>query len=504
MSAFKQSVTINNEVTDPIGDYVIDYLLAQTKETSFHDFKWTIDASKNSTDFSKIIKDVYAFSNYGGGWLVLGVKENDHSDEKIKGKFVKVGLPDDFVLEDAALQQKINSFLAEPIAIHYTEFPYTINKKERRFALIYFPPSPQMMIPKSDITYNDASGKKKTAVSKGQVYTRRGTQSIPASSYEKKLIEKRLEKNEYRLSILSGEPDEIHEIIYSNLFEVKQIPDKVYLGTAKHKSFSEIVRALQLLHPREKYFPLKFSKYKNKIVTFANLADWMDIHSQIVYPNEITQESVLDWLKDADKESIIVSLLNYEVTDKAKQQGMRYDRHAKKLYYVMSPDQQERKEEWPTRYRGKRKKQVAKKIRVDELNRDVYLHSAVKARITKIGDKFYLMLNPTVMLTKDGKTPITGIKENAIVTGQTYRIYNKQQLNNILFWINKLGNGDNVLVINNFEISNIPVQTSMEIGISWDIPTTDFKQIIEEFDAAAEQAESESYGKETGEESYDF
>ena len=114
------------------------------------------------------------------------------------------------------------------------------------------------------------------------------------------------------------------------------------------------------------------------------------------------------------------------------------------------------------------------------------------------------MLNPTVMLTKDGKTPITGIKENAIVTGQTYRIYNKQQLNNILFWINKLGNGDNVLVINNFEISNIPVQTSMEIGISWDIPTTDFKQIIEEFDAAAEQAESESYGKETGEESYDF
>ena len=167
---FKQSVTINNEVTDPVGDYVIDYLLAQTKETSFHDFKWIIDTSKNSTDFSKIIKDVYAFSNYGGGWLVLGVKENDHSDEKIKGKFVKVGLPDDFVLEDAALQQKINSFLEEPITIHYAEFPHTINKKERRFALIYFPPSSQIMMPKKDITYNDANGKKKTVVLKGQVY----------------------------------------------------------------------------------------------------------------------------------------------------------------------------------------------------------------------------------------------------------------------------------------------------------------------------------------------
>ena len=90
MSTFKQSVTINNVVTDPIGDYVIDYLLAQTKETGFHDFKWAIDVSKNSMDFPKIIKDVYAFSNYGGGWLVLGVKENDHSDISVKGKFVKV------------------------------------------------------------------------------------------------------------------------------------------------------------------------------------------------------------------------------------------------------------------------------------------------------------------------------------------------------------------------------------------------------------------------------
>ena len=115
------------------------------------------------------------------------------------------------------------------------------------------------------------------------------------------------------------------------------------------------------------------------------------------------------------------------------------------------------------------------------------------------------MLNPTVMLTKDGKTPITGIKENAIVTGQTYRIYNKQQLNNILFWINKLGDGNDILVINNFEILSDPVQTSMEIGISWDIPTTDFKQIIEEFDAETEQAEeAESGGNEIGEERYDF
>ena len=362
-----------------------------------------------------------------------------------------------------------------------------------------------MMIPKDDITYYDARGKKKTAVSKGQVYTRRGTQSIPASDYEKKIIKKRLEKNEYRLSILSGEPDEIHEVIYSNLFEVKQIPDKIYLGTAKHKSFLETIKALRLLYPTETYFPLKFREYNDKVVTFANLTNSMNIHSKIVQSDSITQESVADWLEDIDKENIIVSLLNKEIIDKARRQGMYHDRNAGKLYYTMLPDRQVRKMEWPTRYRGKQKKQVVRKILDDKLNRNVYLHGAARARITKIGGEFYLMLNPTMIITSDGKTPITGMREGAIITGQTYRIYNKQQLNNILFWINKLGDGNDILVINNFEILSEPVQTSMEIGISWDIPTTDFKQIIEEFDAETEQAEeAESGGNEIGEERYDF
>jgi len=36
--------------------------MSQTKETAFHDFKWTLDIAKGSQDFPKIIKDVYAFS----------------------------------------------------------------------------------------------------------------------------------------------------------------------------------------------------------------------------------------------------------------------------------------------------------------------------------------------------------------------------------------------------------------------------------------------------------
>ncbi|MFY9299885.1 MAG: ATP-binding protein [Candidatus Nitrosotenuis sp.] len=505
MSDKKGGVIINNEVSDPTGNYVIDYLLSQKKETTFHDFKWTLDVTKNSQDFPKIIKDVYAFSNYGGGWLVLGVKENDYSDDKIKGKYIKSGLPEEYNLEDASLQEKINSYLDEPIAIQYVEFARTINEKERRFALVYIPPSSKLITTKEDVKYK-VGNKEKIAVQKETVYTRRGTQSIIASDYEKELIKKRLEKEKYRLSILSGEPEEIHENIYSNLFEVKKLPQTIYFGIAKYNSFQDALEAVQKAHPQDPHFSLKYRQYEDKIVTFENLDNPMNIHREIVHTDTITQESVADWLEDEDKEKIIVALLNKEVTDKARRQGMRYDSDSRKLYYPMHPDNKERKEEWPSRYKGLMKKQVAKKSWSDALNRTVYLHAAIRTAIMKIGSTFYLRLNLTMVVTEDGKKPISGIKEGAIITGETYRIYNKGQLNLILFWINKLGDGQDVFVIRDFLISHEPVETSMEIGISWDIPTSDFKQIIEEYDAEVEQAkeEAESDLEETTEENYVF
>ena len=490
MSDVKGGVIINDDVSDPVGDYVIDYLLAQTKETTFHDFKWTVDITKDSQDFTKIIKDVYAFSNYGGGWLVLGVKQNDHSNEKNKGKFIKAGLPDDFELEDASLQEKINSFLDEPISIQYTEFTRTINRDNKKFALIYFPPSSKIMVSKKDIKYNTGN-KERTAVLKNIVYTRRGTQSIIASDYEKKLIKNRLEKENYRLSILNGEPENVHEIIYSNLFEVTKLPEKVYLGTTKYNSFPKILEALRLTHPGMYYFPLNLRFYEDKIVTFANLNDVLNIHREIVDTNKITQESVADWLENEDKEKIIISLLNKEVTDKARGQGMQYDNDSSKLYYALGSDQIERKEEWPSRYRGLQKKQVSKKRWSDKLKRYICLHAAIRTRIMRINTTFYLRLNLTMVVTEDGKKPVKGMKVGAIITGETYRIYNKGQLNLILFWINKLGGGTDISVISDFEISNEPVHISMDTGISWDIPTSDFKQIIAEFDAEAEQARRE-------------
>lgn len=480
----KGAVLINNVVSDPTGDYVFSYLLHQASESSFLDFKQTIDISRGSPDFPKIIKDVYAFSNYGGGWLLLGVKENDHSDPRIKSKFVKAGLPESFQLEDASLQEKINSYLDDPIAVEYKEFLLTIDDKVRKFALIYFLPSHKIMVPSKDITYR-LGDKEKTIVKKDIVYTRRGTQSITASSYEKSLMKKRLLKEEYRLSILSGEPDEINEVLYSNLFEVKSIPEWIYTGTALYKSFDDSIEALRSLFPNQRRFPLSYSIRKDKIVTFANLTDFTDIHSKLVDTSTVRKDHTRDWLKDQDDANIVVGLLNRELATKALKQGMRVDRLRKKLYYEAAGND-ERKEEWSPRYKSVQEKRVVKRMWAEPLGLHAYLHHAAKATIMRIGGDLYLCLNPTMVVTTDGKTPTTSIEARAFITSQSYGIYNKQQLNEILFWINKLGGGWDVSAGHGLTISREPVQAAAETGIAWDIPVADWKQFAEEFAEGAE------------------
>lgn len=488
MSDKKGGVIINDELTDPLGDFVIDYLLSQTKETNYHDFKAILDISRNSNDFPKIIKDVYGFSNAGGGFLVLGVHQNDHSNADIKGPFAKLGLPDDFTIEQASLQEKINSYFDTPLEIGYTEFVREFYGEARNFALIYIPPSPKILIPTEDGVYQEGD-KEKKAFLKDTIYTRRGTQCIPARDYEIDKMKKRVKNEQYRLSIISGEPDQVQEILYSNLFEVKNLPQTVYVGTSKHDEFTDVLDALKKIHPDMWYFDLRSRPYKDKIVSLQNLKNPSNPHHELTHEDTVREESIDEWLDGGDKENIIIALLNKEVKAHGTKQGMRLDRKSGRLYYTTTEDT--RSELWPTRYKGISGKKVAKLMWAQQLGKKVYAHSAVKTSMIKLHGKFYLKLNLTMVITDDGTRVSQDSRSGTIITRSSYNSYNNSFLNNILFWISKLGDGKDLFILKGFVISHEPVQTTINAGINWDIPTSDLKKFIEDYDAEVNEDEEE-------------
>lgn len=468
----KQSKVIINEIeAEPLSEYVIDFLKQRNSEAPFIDFKLKIDISKDS-NFPEIAKDIFAFSNYGGGWLLIGWQEEKNN------RFIPVGLPQDYNVDSASLQEKFNSFVDEPIEILYKEMT-EINKegKEVRFAYIYISPSNKILKPIKDGKYK--RGEKDRVVFRiGDIFYRRGTQSIVPSPQELQIMKKRIEKENYKLSLLSGNPDEIEEVLYSNLFEVIEIPEYLYLGT-KRKEFDDDVSIKSFLKEK-KVFPewhYKFKEWEDKIITFENIEDSNNIYSGLIENTTVSKENISSWLDNKDKSKLVIELLDRELKHYAISKGIFYNKERKKLFYATEYEKREQK--WKSKYK-QATRLVASQMYASQLDRYIYCHPAFYANFIKLGNNIFLKILPTFILTEDGKKVISGSEEGTIITKLSYDRYNNNYMNTISFWVKQLTSDDLISINNYIKISSKPVQSKLPYGILFDIPSSNFKLNIDD------------------------
>lgn len=453
-------VVINEVEAEPLSEYVIDFLAERKKECPYLDFKYTIHTGKNS-DFPEIAKDIFAFSNYGGGWILIGWKEITSN------QYLPEGLPEDYKVDQATLQEKFNSYSNNPIELGYVEF----NKKLKRFAAIYIPPSYNILMPIKDGIYKKID-KDRTVFKKDDIFYRRGTQSIHPSEKELELIEKRLKKENYRLSVLSGEPDQINEKIYSNLFPVIQLPKFIYSGVKKDYDYISV----QVLLQQEGINPahiFKFVENDGRIYTFENLYEETNPYRKLVHIRSLSWEPTSSWIDVPDRNKLLVQLLNREFNHYAVSRGLAYFHPNNKLYYPTAGET--RKISWVGRY-GKSKRTVAAEMFAEQLDGYVYRHAAIFSNFVQIGKgKFFLKILPTFIITEDGTHVIKGQKEGTIITRLSYNKYNSDFLNTILFWVYQLGDGKDIIINDYLSISSEPLAFDTEYGIIFDIPSSEFR-----------------------------
>lgn len=498
MQKIPASIVINEVETTPLSEYVVDFLVSKTKECPFLDFKKIINIGKEG-DFAKIVKDVLAFSNYGGGWILIGFSEPEPN------RFLPEGLPEEFKADQASIQEKINSYLYEPIVVDYGEYqldlPYdkktaarlniSIKGGKRRFGILFIPPSKTKILPKKDGTYVE-NGKQHHAFKKDQLFTRRGTQSTIPSRQEEVQIEQRIAMEDYRCSILSGQPDQVAETITSNLFEVSKLPSNIYEAKLINNSPEWIQTKLQ--ESGVKMFrTFKFVVQGEKIITFENLFNSTSIQLKIVDPTSVKSSNIADWLADENKRKVVTQLLNRELITFCSSKGMFYFKKKGKLFYpgLKEKPNQARKESWKSRYDRQSTRTVAAKIDSPELERTVYQHLAVSANFVWIDGRFLLRLTPSFVISEDGRHPLAGSDEGRIITKLSYDRYNNSYLNTILFWFQKMSNGKDI-EIGELKISGESVTASIDKGILFDVPSSQLKLDDEEqnmSDDAEEQSE---------------
>lgn len=457
-----QSGTLVDKVMnpDPLGDIILDFLMEKRlSEDVYVDYKLTMDVSKKSA-FPEIAKDIFALANRGGGWLMFGFSDKH-------GVIRPVGVPDDFAVDQATLQQKFNSYSPVEIEIRQRIFTREIEVdgklKGLRFVAFYIPPSQSILKPTRDGKYtHPKTGRTKYAFRKGEVLTRRATQSITASKYEHIRMKKRVEKTVYRLSVLSGKPDEIEETVYGNLLPVLKLPRYMFEARIKGKI------------PLPKTGREPFRQMGRRIISFCNLSKPPFL--KFVQRNTVKRINVASALRDEDKSREIVSLLNYEAISAMRTRQLVFDYKSYKMFY---PEKKPpRIESWEGLVRGEIPRKVVWKQLNHSGSKEIFVHLSLRMQFIRLTGKVYLRLEPGFLLSWEGKNPIHDWGENLLISDLTRARFNDQYERDLRFWLCKLPRNDRgeISLGGRVKVSQNRIRAHMRVGIVGDKPSIEQKR----------------------------
>jgi hypothetical protein len=170
---------------DPLSCQVLDYLILFKEEDSFVDYKVSFDPN-DEKEWLEVTKDVMAFANSNGGYIVFGVEN---------GTFDPVGLDKhiaDALADTDKFQQKINRYIKPDIKFLRSKlFP----SQGKYFVIIYIPETigATHMVSK-DGTHKFPNGKEKIILKQGTFYIRRsGGNRLGDSGDFEDIVSKRIE-----------------------------------------------------------------------------------------------------------------------------------------------------------------------------------------------------------------------------------------------------------------------------------------------------------------------
>lgn len=152
---------------DPLSGEALERLLQYREEDSLVDYKETFGATEK--EWLEITKDLMAFANTSGGYLVFGVRD---------ATYERIGLPADAVkllTHTGLILQKINRFLDPPLhLLRCKEFIKEFIQDGKRFVGLLIPESSGVThVISQDGSFSLPSGEKKCVLRKGTFYVRR-------------------------------------------------------------------------------------------------------------------------------------------------------------------------------------------------------------------------------------------------------------------------------------------------------------------------------------------
>jgi TIR domain len=287
-------------------------------------------------------------------------------------------------------------------------------------------------------------------------------------------------------SIEQSQPDDIKERLTSNLLPIIKIPLKVYFGKLRENLFEgsdketkapsknelkELLYKIQLeKSPNTRPYMPAFRTYKEFIVTFYNLNDNNALLSSIIQKGSVYVENTDDLMDNEDSLKLIVSLLNMAVSRHAFRCGLTQDSERNSRFYFPTDKGEANIIVWKS-FKNQAQRTVAKPIKSFD-DHSLWLHQGASIKLITLGQRFYLQIIPTWILTINGTTPASGSDVAKTVNKWTNAERNLSLVRHLKFWSSVLSGGKQMISIycgsSFIKISPSTVEIEMLHGISDD------------------------------------
>jgi len=245
-------------------------------------------------------------------------------------------------------------------------------------------------------------------------------------------------------------------------------------------------------------------------IDFHDLEDAESIFSDFIAGEDLVPLDVADELADEDRARILVSLIRMALGRHLYGAGLLEDAtQVGRYFFAPAEDGGERKVEWTPRAR--RAVRTVAKPYIRDGKTLYWLHQGARLNILTLGARSFLKIEPTWVLTSNGRDPIGGPRVAKIVNRWTTPERNLQVSYHVRYWIHTLRRkrkgptisiaaGDQMI-----ELAPSPAIVQQAYGIAGDLKDmeralddevfeleAEVAQQIEELDAALESEDEDN------------
>jgi hypothetical protein len=219
----------------------------------------------------------------------------------------------------------------------------------------------------------------------------------------------------------SWKPDRVRDVLLSNMLEVKYFPRIIWSAETEKETPAQVRGDI----PDAEGHIIR----SKRLWTFADLSKESCLLRSAVNIQSIRDTPSRDWIVDREKGNWWIALINQALTSHLSKLAIKKD-EKDRFFFRPNKDGSDRKWE-----KGEdRPRTVAARKTNSMTGRTFWVHHAARIKFVRLGQRFFLMIEPTYLFTTDGANPLGGQEMGRMVVMWGGRQKNPDILRNFIFW----------------------------------------------------------------------